>query len=91
MSLIKATIASVVSSWMLKRNIQETTTVKDEKEQVVANLEKNILQLQQQLMEIKLEVKQVTEKNTELEVELAELKLKEMVRNNTFQINIITQ
>ena len=91
MLLIKATIASVVSSWMLKRNIQETTTVKDEKEQVVANLEKNILQLQQQLMEIKLEVKQVTEKNTELEAELAELKLKEMVRNNTFQINIVTQ
>ena len=74
-----------------EKQIQETTTAKDEKEQVAANLEKNMLQLQQQLTETKLEVKQVTEKNTELEAELADLKLKETVRNNTFQINIITQ
>ena len=33
-----------------EKQIQETTNVKDEKEQIADNLEKNMLQLQQQLM-----------------------------------------
>ena len=83
--------AAVDASGQLVVKEKQIQEIKDEKELIAANLEKNNLQLQQQLTETKLEVKQVTDKNTELEAELAELKLKEIVRNNTFQMNIITQ
>ena len=65
-----------------EKQIQEIITVKDEKEQIADNLGKNVVELQQQLMETKHALEQMSTKSTELEVELTDLK--EMVRNITF-------
>ena len=69
-----------------EKQIQEITTVIDEKEQLAFNLEKNVILLQQQLMETKLALEQMTTKTTELEDELTDLKGK--VRNIIFQIEL---
>ena len=65
------------------KQIQEITTVKQEKEQIAVNLEKNVIELKQQLMESKLALEQMTAQKSELEDELTDLK--GTVRNSILQ------
>ena len=83
--------AAVDASGQLVAKEKQIQEIKDEKELVAANLKKTVLQLQQMLKDTKLELKQMTEKNTELEAKLDDLKLEGMVRDNTFLIHIVTQ